>query len=558
MPVMGDPNKRIRWTLLFFVIFFIGVAAKAAFLQTVDAKEISSRVDMHHVEEIDTPAHRGTIFDRSGNELAVGVAVKSVVADPLLIKDPWKIASLLAPLLKTDPATLANEITANKNSGFVYLARKIDESAGNQVDQLVKDNHISGIETRPEEKRVYPQNQLAAQVIGYAGTDNTGLAGMELKLDSVLKGTPGRQRVVTAADGSQIQTISLTEGVPGTDVWLTLDQSIQFETEKVLTNTVKQWKAKGAEAVVMNPRTGAIYAMASVPTVNANDFNQLSDEQRRNRPVVDTYEPGSVFKIVTASGSLEDGVVRPGQVFHLPPTLDLGGYTIEDAVSRGPVDWDLGKILVHSSNIGTDTIGMMLGKDRLAGWINRFGFLSRTGIDFPGEATGNMPPTDQWTGSTIGNIPIGQGITVTPLQLAAAYAAVANGGVTVSPHLVERIGNRKTPVQPGHRIISQAIADQMTAYFTQVVNNPAGAPEAQIEGYQVAGKTGTAQKIVDGKYSNSDYIGTFAGYAPADDPQLLIVVKVDDPHPFGGGSTVAAPAFQKIMQFSLDKMRITP
>ena len=556
--MLADPNKRIRWILLVFVLIFGAVALRSAFLATVNAQELSQRVDMNHVQEVDTPAHRGTIFDRDGNELAVGVEAKTVIANPNLITDPGKVAGLLAPVLKCDPGSLLQKLTGDPGSGFVYLARKIDPATGDAVAQLAQQQHLGGIEVKAEEKRVYPQNQLAAQVLGYAGTDNTGLAGIELQEDSVLAGTPGRQRVVTAADGSQIETISLDEGVRGKDVWLTIDQSIQYEAEQVLTDTVKKWSAKGAEAVVMNPRTGEIYAMANVPTENANQFGDLTDAQRRNHTVVDTYEPGSVFKVVMAAAGLEEGVVKPGQTFYLPPTLELGGRTIQDAEDRGPVDWDLSKILIHSSNVGAVTVGMRLGKDKLYDWIGRFGFRAPTGVDFPGEASGFMDPPGQWSGSTIGNVPIGQGVTVTALQMATAYATVANGGVTVQPHLVRRVGDQDAPVNPGHRVISEATAQQLDTYFTQVVED-GGAPLAKVDGYHVAGKTGTAQKIdADGKYSNTNYIGSFVGYAPAAEPQLLVMVMVDEPHPFGGGATVAAPAFQKIMEFSLQKMRIAP
>ncbi len=557
MKSLGDPDRRIRWTLLLFVVVFLAIAGRAAFLQTVNAAEISRRVDLRHVEEIDTPAHRGTIFDRNGNELAVGIQTQTVTADPKLIANPQAAADALAPVLGLDAGTLSGELS-NKDTGFVYLARKVDPAVGARVDQLVKNEHLAGIETRPEEKRVYPQNQLAAQVIGYTGTDNKGLAGMELELDGVLRGKPGRQRVITAGDGSQIKTVSLQAGVPGADVWLTIDESIQYEAEKVLTDTVKQWKAAGAEAVVMNPRTGEIYAMASVPTVDANQFPNLTDEQKRNHPVVDAYEPGSVFKAVTATAALEEHTYTPGQTLYLPTSLELGGYTIQDAFSRGPVNWDMGKILIHSSNIGAVKIGMSVGAGKLNNWIRRFGFGSGTGIDFPGEATGIVLPTSQWSASTIGNVPIGQGISVTPLQMAVAYSAIANGGVEPKPYLVRSVGGKDEPAPPGKPVMSAATASQLTRYLVGVVDD-GGAPAAQIDGYSIAGKTGTAQMVdPDGRYSNENYIGSFVGFVPAADPKLLVLVKVVEPHPFGGGMTVAAPAFQKITQFALQKLGISP
>jgi cell division protein FtsI/penicillin-binding protein 2 len=256
--LLGNPDKRIRWILLFFILVFSAVAVRTAFLTTVNAEELSQRIDMNHVQEVNTPAHRGTIFDRSGNELAVGVEAKTIIANPKLIKDPLRTASLLAPILKCETNTLLEQLEENSDSGFVYLARKIDPAIGDQVAQVVETEQLEGIDVQSEERRSYPQKQVAAQVIGFAGTDNSGLAGMELQLDPVLAGTEGRQRVITAADGNQIETVSLEEGTRGTDVYLTIDQAIQFETEKILTETVKQWSAKGAEAIVMNPRTGSM------------------------------------------------------------------------------------------------------------------------------------------------------------------------------------------------------------------------------------------------------------------------------------------------------------
>ncbi|MHB1390479.1 MAG: peptidoglycan D,D-transpeptidase FtsI family protein [Thermoleophilia bacterium] len=552
MPV--NSNRRIRVTLFIFLIVFIVVAGRAAFLQTVKADELSQLATQQHVQQFDLPAHRGTVFDRSGNELAVGEQTKTIYATPYLIEDPVKTSQELAPLLKVDSKTLLERL-ADRQSGFVYLARKIDPQVAAKVEKM----KIAGLGFLSEEKRSYPQKQVAAQVLGFAGTDNQGLAGMELQMNDVLAGTGGRQRVITDAGGKQIEMLSLEEGVRGRDVWLTIDQAIQFETEKVLTDTVSKWSAKGAAAVVMNPRTGEILAMANVPTADANSFDSLSDAQKRNRVVTDSYEPGSVFKAVTSVAGLEEKAIVPGQTLYLPPTLELGGRTISDAVDRGAVSWDLGQILIHSSNVGAVTVGMRVGEEKLDSWIRRFGFGVPTGIDFPGEASGIVIPPEKWSGSTIGNVPIGQGISVSAMQMIDVYAAIANGGVLAQPHLVQRTGDEQPRIPETKALFSQATATQMTQYLTQVVED-GGAPLARIEGYHVAGKTGTAQKpLPDGSgYSADNYIGSFVGYAPAADPQLVVLVMVDEPHPFGGGATVAAPAFQKIMQFSLQRMSIAP
>lgn len=554
MPVPGNPNRRIRLTLFCFLLVFLAVAVKAAFLQTVRADELTQLANQQHVQEIEIPARRGIIFDRTGNEMAVGEEMKTIYATPYLIEDPARTAQTLAPMLKTDSAQLLEKL-ADRRSGFVYLARKIDPQVAADIEGL----GIAGLGFFSEEKRRYPQKQVAAQVLGYAGTDNRGLSGMELQLDDVLSGTSGKQRVITDAGGNQMETISMQEGIRGTDVRLTIDEAIQFETEKVLSETVSKWSAKSAMAIVMNPKTGEILAMANVPTADANAFESLPEEKRRNRAVTDCYEPGSVFKSFTAAAGLEERAVVPGQTLYLPPTLELGGHTIKDAVDRDEVDWDLEQILVHSSNVGAVTVGMRVGEEKLASWINRFGFGAPTGLDFPGEGEGIVVPPELWSGSSIGNVPIGQGISVTATQLILAYSTIANGGVMVAPRLTSQIGDTETPPTEGKRIISQQTADQLHEYLTAVVED-GGAPLAQIEGYHVAGKTGTAQKpLPDGSgYSEENYIGSFVGFMPAADPQLVILVTVDEPHPFGGGATVAAPAFQKIASFSLQRLNIEP
>jgi len=554
MPVPGNPNRRIRLTLFCFLLVFLAVAVKAAFLQTVRADELTQLANQQHVQTIEIPARRGTIFDRSGNELAVGEEMKTIYATPYLIEDPARTAQRLAPLLKTDSAQLLEKL-ADRQSGFVYLARKIDPNVAAEIEKL----NIAGLGFVSEEKRRYPQKQVASQVLGYAGTDNRGLTGMELQLDDVLAGTSGKQRVVTDASGNQIETISMQEGVRGTDVRLTIDEAIQFEAEKILSETVSKWNAKGAVAVVMNPKNGEVLAMVNVPTADANAFETLPEDKRRNRAASDSYEPGSVFKSVTAAAALEERAVAPGQTLYLPPTLELGGHTIKDAVDRDEVDWDLGQILVHSSNVGAVTVGMRVGEEKMASWINRFGFGAPTGLDFPGEGEGIVVPPELWSGSSIGNIPIGQGISVTAVQMVSAYSAIANGGVLVPPRINFQIGDELTPPAEGKRIISEQTAGQLHEYLTQVVED-GGAPLAQIEGYHVAGKTGTAQKPnPDGSgYSDENYIGSFIGFAPAADPQLVILVSVDEPHPFGGGGTVAAPAFQKIASFALQRLNIEP
>ncbi len=555
MPVLADSNRRIRLALLLILVIFCTVIGRTVFLQTVKAEELSAKANEQQVKEFQFPAQRGTIFDRNGRELAVGEETKSITVDPYFIEDPLKTAQFLSPLLKIDAKDLLDKMSDRSKSSSVYLARKVDPA----IAATIEDANITGIWIHSEEKRIYPQKRVAAQVLGYAGVDNQGLAGMELQLDEVLRGTGGSQRVVFDPSGKQIETLSLEEGTRGKDVTLSIDQSLQFQAEKVLSETVNHWSAKGAACIIMNPKNGEIYAMADVPTVDANNFNNLSDEQRRNRTVTDNYEPGSVFKLVTVAAGLEEGAVAPGQTYYLPSTLELGGRTIKDAVDRGEVDWDLGQILTHSSNVGAVTVGMRTGDQKLDDWIRRFGFGSPTGIDFPGEATGIVWAPKDWSDSTIGNVPIGQGLSVTAIQMAEAYSTIANNGVAVTPHLVKAIGDEPEAPAEGRRLMSEQNARVLRGLLQQVVED-GGAPLAQIDGFHVAGKTGTAEKpLPDGSgYSTENYIGSFIGMVPAADPQLVVLVMVDEPHPFGGGATVAAPAFKLITEFALQKLEITP
>jgi cell division protein FtsI (penicillin-binding protein 3)/stage V sporulation protein D (sporulation-specific penicillin-binding protein) len=373
-----------------------------------------------------------------------------------------------------------------------------------------------------------------------------------------LSGHSGKQLIVHTPNGTPIDVLDLQPEVDGRDVKLTIDATIQTEVERVLTATTKQWAAKGATAIVMNPRTGEIYAMASVPTVDANKFGDANSSWQRNRAVTDTYEPGSTFKIVTISAALEEKIVSPTMSWVLPPRIKVADRVIKEAEPRPTMRLSTRDILVQSSNVGTITIGRMLGRDKLDSWMRRYGFGAETGIDFPGEVQGLMLQPDEWSGSTIGNVPIGQGIGVTAVQLANAYAVIANDGVMVQPHLLKQVGDEPEIRYPRKRVISAQTAQVMRDMFGQVVTDERGTGNlAKIPGYAVAGKTGTANKAEGGIYVKGRYSSSFIGFVPAQNPQLLTLVVVDEPSvPWGG--TVAAPAFEQITEFSLQYLAIPP
>ncbi len=357
------------------------------------------------------------------------------------------------------------------------------------------------------------------------------------------------------------QAIDVIKSLPeqkGADLFTTIDHTIQANAESVLRRTVAQWGAKAATAVVLDPRTGEVLAMAQAPGFDANVADDTPQELQRNRAVTDTYEPGSTFKLVTVTGVLSEALVNPSTTFTLPYSIQVADRVVHDAEQRGTETLSVAQILKYSSNVGAITLAQKLGEAGLARWIERFGFGKPTGIDFPGETGGLVLPLDQWSGSTIGNVPIGQGIAVTPVQMASVYAAVANDGVLVQPHLVSKVGGR-APFMPTHRrIMSPAVNKEIKEMLTDVVVAGTGT-EAAIPGYTVAGKTGTAQKPDgQGGYSSSKFVASFVGMVPAQNPRLVVLVMVDEPSGAIWGGVVAAPAFAAIAKFDLQYLEVPP
>jgi len=373
-----------------------------------------------------------------------------------------------------------------------------------------------------------------------------------------LSGRAGQETIVKDPAGRVIDVQQQRAERPGRDVFLTLDHSIQANAEEVLRETVHRWHAKSASAVVLDPRTGAVLAMAVQPGYNANRFPSAPSDLQRNRTVTDTYEPGSTFKLITVAGVLSERLVSPSTRFTLPYSLKVADRVIHDAEPRGTVNYSVAQILAHSSNIGAIELAEMLGRTRLSSWISRFGFGRDTGIDFPGESPGIVLPPDKWSGSTIGNVPIGQGIAVTPVQMAAAYAAIANRGIWSRPHLVDHVAGGGRPSLNRRRLVSPRIASQLMLMLKDVVAEGTG-QYAAMPGYQVAGKTGTAQKPDShGGYATGRYVASFVGIVPASRPRLVILVMVDEPQGAIWGGVVAAPAFQQIARFDLQYLEVPP
>jgi len=553
---MRQANRRIRLLIAVFAVIFLAAFGRVAWLQAVKAHALDRIATSQHREERSVPARRGTIYDRTGRLLAFGERATTVYANPRQIIDARAAAIVAGRALELEPGDLF-DLLSDRSKGFVYLARQADPEKAEEL----KSKEIPGIGFYPEERRVYPQKSVASEVVGYAGTENTGLSGLELQLDKVLAGKDGSETVIRDPFGRRIEVVDSKQVENGRNVYLTLDHSLQRQVEKILKRTRTNWSAKAATAVVMDVKTGGILALAVEPGFDANTYPNVSrwDEERlRNRAVTDTYEPGSTFKVVTVGGVLESGLVAPTTKFRLPGEIKVGDRVIHEAVTRGTQTMSVAQILSHSSNVGVITLAIQLQRERLSEWIKRFGFGAKTGVDYPGETRGIVLPPDEWSGSTIGNVPIGQGIAVTPLQMVAAYGAIANDGLWVKPHLVEQVNGQEPAKPKTRRVISKQTAGQLTRMLRGVVEEGSGVT-AQIDGYRVAGKTGTAAKPdPTGGYSTSRYVASFVGFAPASNPQIVVLVTVDEPRGAIWGGTVAAPTFAEIGQFALEYLEIPP
>jgi cell division protein FtsI (penicillin-binding protein 3) len=548
---MSRVNRRIALFMGFALLFLAALLARAFFVQVIAAPELQDKAESQHVRTVQLDAPRGTVYDRDGEQLAVSQTMASVYANPNRIEDPATVARQLAPILGRPEEELVAKLSEDSYSEC--LARKISKAAGNKVEEL----ELPDVWVVAEDKRVYPKGALAPQLLGFVGTDNEGLAGIEYQYEGVLSGTPGTMEVVSDLSGNRLATVSVEEAVPGESITLTIDEDIQFETEKVLSAVVEQFEAKRACAVVLAPDTGEILAMANTPVFDTNDFSSVEEPDRRNMVVNDQYEPGSTFKMVVTAAALEEGLVTPETTFTLGREIQVYDRVVHESHAESvPKTRELTvtQILAQSSNVGAVQLGLEVGKTRLVDMIGRFGFTEKLGVDFPGEAAGQMLTAEKWSGTTIANVPIGQGIAASPLQLAAAYAAVANDGQLVQPHLVS------DSIQPWKRqVVSPLVAAELRDMLLVTVEDGTG-KQAQVRGYQVAGKTGTAQKVKeDGSgYEVDRYIASFVGMVPAEAPRLVILVMVDEPATQHLGAYVAAPAFAKIADFSLKCLGIGP
>jgi cell division protein FtsI (penicillin-binding protein 3) len=567
-------DRRLRLVLALSLAAFAVVVLRAAQIQVVDAAALSRKAVSQQRDVQILPGLRGAILSADGQHLAQEQTSKTIVADKDRLRHPHHAATVIARALGYHQLQKRRHPKHHKKQKFrpnpawpsrvQAIEDQLKRGGGGMLRQLqpevaarIMAQHLPGISTMTELTRWYPFHGLAPQVIGYTQVngpgqpDGAGKAGVEQQYDNVLTGTPGRQVVVHDPIGQALETVQLQRPVPGRDVTLTLDTNIQANVEAVLAQTVKSSRARWATGIVLDPRTGSILAMATAPGYDNNKVHTLTDFSptgpTQNAALVTTYEPGSTYKVVTFSAALSAGLIYPHMVFkNLPWKIQVGDKFIHDDVWRRPVSYDATQILQKSSNVGTDTIAQIVGKPLLMHWIRRYGFGRPTGLHFPGESPGIVLPGHNWTASSIGTIPIGQGIGVTAMQMASMYQAIANGGVMVPPRLVQAIGGHQITPSAGHRVLTPEVDRELVDMLGTVVQDGGTGFKASICGYSVAGKTGTAQKPVKGGYSTSDYDASFVGFFPAHDPQVEVMIVVDSPRTSHFGGVVAAPAFEQI------------
>lgn len=488
---------------------------------------------------------RGSIFDRRHRPLAMSVPVDSVFAMSSEVSDAGMTAQLLGPAVGLDADELAGKLQSSRS--FQWVKRRV----GDGIAARVKALDLRGIYLQKEMKRFYPQGQMAADVMGFVGLDNQGLAGIEYGLNTKIAGAPS---TVMIDEDARRRTFHSTGSVGpgGDDVVLTLDSSIQFIAESALAEAVANHHAQGGVVVVENPATGEVLAMASSPTFDPNEFEKVTAEQRRNRAIQWVYEPGSMFKVVTYSAALEDGKVSPEEMIDCQNgSITIFGHVIHDDERLGVMTVE--QALAHSSDVAAIKVGMRVGQDRMYHFIRQFGFGTQTGIELPGEEQGLIEPVERWSAISIGAISIGQEVGVTALQVLTAFSIIANGGVLIPPHVVQ--GPAAGPVAGQHRVVSERTAEIMRHMLATVVSQGTGR-NAQLDGYSAAGKTGTAQKIVNGRYSHSQFVASFVGFAPVDHPAIAVLVSIDNPEGPYHGAEVAAPVFKTVAEQTLASLNV--
>ena len=567
-------TRRIRWLLVIYGLIFLVSLGQLAMIQVVDAPDYADRSIAQRARTIDLAATRGRMYDRDGDVLATSVQAATIYADPRAYRegeapggqaippagDPGEVAERLADLLEVDVAALEERLRSDAH--FVYVDRQVDWDLGQRIEEL----DLPGVGVISEPQRVYPNNGLAAQVLGFTDIDGQGLQGLEVQHDQLLRGRPGMLAVEQAPGGLDIPSglRELVPSEPGTDLVLTVDREIQYAAERAAADAVEEFSAKGAGVMVMEVATGDVLAMASTPGYDPNDRADADPEHWRNRTVTDLFEPGSTQKALTMAGAIEEGVVDLDTALQVGDSIQVGGKRFTDAYRHDLDEWSLTDVVERSSNVGTIMVAEQLGAERLHGYLREFGYGQSLGVGFPGESAGMLMPVEEWWQTSLPTIAIGHGVGVSLLQLANSYATLANDGVSVQPRVVRgTVGEdgRLTPAAEAsqRQVVSATTAGAVRRMLEEAVSGErATGQRAQVPGYRVAGKTGTARKPKEGARGySSEYVATFVGFAPVDDPELVVAVMVDEPRPFYGG-IVAAPVFSEVMGAALAHRRVPP
>ena len=553
--------RRLTAAKILFAVIFLAVGGRAIQLQLWEGERLMRLGQRQHLKEWIVLPKRGAVFDRSGDPLALSMESQSVYARPHRIQDATRLTRTLGQILNLPVAEVKQKIASEKP--FVWLKRQVSSAEAEKIQAL----NMDGIGMFYEPNRYYPQGQLAGQLIGFVGRDSEGLEGLELKYNDYIRGEAGSSIAERDALGRRVLVQGI-EGLhipPGSDIHLTLDTSIQYIAEKELEASVVKYRAKAGVAIVVEPFTGEVLALANYPSFNPNNYAKQSPEQRRNRAITDSFEPGSTFKTILAAASLEEGVVGKDDLFY----CEMGKYPYAGKVIHDthPYGWlPFSKILQVSSNIGFTKVAEKVKKDRYHRYIEKFGFGQLTGIDLPGEVPGLVRKPESWSAIDLATHAFGQGISTTPLQLIMAYAAIANGGFLMRPYVTRRVlapnGEVVLENQPHvvRRVISEKTAKLLASMLQDVTNEGGTGVMANVEGFEVAGKTGTAQKAdaVHGGYAAKKRVGSFVGFVPANNPRLVALVLIDEPEVNVYGGIVAAPVFRNIAQGALRRLAVAP
>jgi cell division protein FtsI (penicillin-binding protein 3) len=558
---MDQRGLRNRWGLIVMVTLLVLVVGRLAVLQGVDGAAYANAAEQDRLRTYPIEALRGAVLDRDGNPFAYTVDASRVVADPSVVQDPERTALALTTLLDVPVPELTEKLA--RDSRYVVLAAQVPPETVDAIEDL----ELSGILFEDDPVRLYPTGAVGGQVIGFVGRDGAGLAGIEQTFEDDLSGTPGQRRVEVGSGGNPIPS-GIDESTPATDgstVQLTLDQDLQYVTEQRLGEACVDGATARASAVVLDVRTGEVVAMGSCPGYDPGNYSKTDPELLGNPIVSSVFEPGSVMKAVTLSAALEEGVAGPDTVLSVNGHIEAGDRVVYDAHDHAPIDWTVTGILAKSSNVGTIMLAREVGDEKLEHYLRAFGLGDTTGIELPGESAGILQDADDWDPGRAANVPIGQGVSVTTLQMASIYQAIANDGVRVEPRIVDSVTTADGRVEEAEkpassRVISTDTAEKM-AYMLEAVVGPKGtAPLGQIEGFRVAGKTGTAQRANPecNCYEGGGFVTTFVGFAPADDPQYVVAVDLERPTSDAEGGQVAAPVFADIMRYALTADGVVP